>query len=156
MVWVNFPASKGGTELSSDEDAETVFVTANESLKKNYIKTHHQEVYVPFGHLSGNHRKIYKILVEKIIFFTILNISASFPFLSLSLTNFFLIRTICKWQTFLHHTVFGTWFNLSFRCFSLYKARTLKKNMIAFDEELSGKTVVTGSIWVATIDPNKL
>lgn len=57
MVWVNFPASKGGTELSSDADAEIVFVTANESLEKNYIKTHYQEVYMPFGHLSGNHRK---------------------------------------------------------------------------------------------------
>lgn len=57
MVWVNFPASKGGAELSSDEDAEILFVTANESLEKNYIKTHYQEAYMLFGHLSGNHRK---------------------------------------------------------------------------------------------------
>lgn len=56
------------------------------------------------------------------------------------------VRTVCKWLTFLHHADFGIGFYFYFRCFSLYNAWALKKNMIAFDEGLLAITVVTGRI----------
>lgn len=58
----------------------------------------------------------------------------------------FNVGTICKWLTFLRHADFGTGFYFYFKCFSLYNAWALKKNMIAFDEGLLGITVVTGRI----------